>query len=524
MNRFYSLALILLLCTCFLNMQIESVNGSGGGGDAADCQLPKGCLAGLVDYISNQFGYDNHYSRIAGIHCTIRHNNALKLEFPAKPLRTSQVNTCFAITNANSTDPLIVELHWPSSSLFISSSTQEKNNILDEKFNMTSFLRFFIYSRWYVNAHFINLKGFDLNIEKTTTMSTTTSKIIENHSISSISFINCRLVFYADSTRRVRSCVDVRSSNVTTIRSIFQISMASARNGLEILLKNCEFKDRVCPCVFRNANIRWLHVYNLVDSFYRRNVLEFWNDEDDDDDDSMSIDKLNSTVSMLFLDKIDNVDLDTRLLNPRVFASLESVDVRGYVRAVSSTLFDSLPNLRIVNFRTTHFRKLAHNSGGIEWIRRMNAHLRVNMSNRTEVSLKSSEYMYVLLSCEQVFQEASMSEIFPDEDFCIYAKFPFDQLVFLGQYCANSTILANIRTLNPTFTCTYMWINQYANLLADIFKDEYLEFENFMTIVKSKSYESAAAKCEFEKRLARCQKSKFKVMNSLFWNFPLGFR
>lgn len=505
-------------------MQIESVNG---GSDATDCQLPKGCLAGLVDYISNQFGYDNHYSRIAGIHCTIRRNNALKLEFPAKPLRTSQVNTCFAITNANSTDPLIVELHWPSSSLFISSSTQEKNNILDEKFNMTNFLRFFIYSRWYVNAHFINLKGFDLDIDKTTTTTTTSTTTsttsIENHSLSSISFINCRLVFYVDSTRRVRSCVDIRSNNVTTIRSIFQISSPSVRNGIEILLNNCEFKDRVCPLVFRNANIRWLHVYNLVDSFYRRNVLEFWNDENNDDDSPPLKAALNSIVSMLFLDKIDNVDLDTRLLNPRVFASLESVDVRGYVRSVSSTLFDSLPNLRIVNFRTTHFRKLAHHNSGIEWIRRMNAHLRVNMSNRTEVALKSDEYMYVLLSCEQVFQEASMSEVFPDEDFCVYAKFPFDQLVFLGQYCSNSTILANIRTLNPTFTCTYMWINQYANVLADIFKNEYLEFENFMTIVKSKSYESAASKCEFEKRLARCQKSKFKVINSLFLEISSWF-
>lgn len=247
-----------------------------------------------------------------------------------------------------------------------------------------------------------------------------------------------------------------------------------------LLMISCSFSQKLCPLVFANTHIDSLNINDLVDTFYKTNILRFTNN---------TFDTLNSYIEELHLTKVENIPLDLNFINPSVFRNLSRIYVWGYVSSVSTDFFESLESLSQINFKSTHFRKLIHRKG-IEWIRATNRRLNLNVHNETDFMRNFDKSRFLTLSCENDLQEEPIAHVFPDADFCIYRHYPFRQLVFLLQYCTQKDLLNKIKKLNPRLTCTYLWINRYLHLVKNRYRKDSIPMLNFLMLIESDSYKS----------------------------------
>lgn len=161
----------------------------------------------------------------------------------------------------------------------------------------------------------------------------------------------------------------------------------------------------------------------------------------------------------------------------------------------------SLRNIQVITLDSIHFRKLIHNDIGIEWMRQINTHIRVDLNDTVMIGWhiqKMHDIKFVKLFSSYYYYHESFSRIFPDQDFCIYKDFPFEQLVFL----------LHLWTSRPTtFSCTYLWLVQHAHKFAPFFKSPDL-VEAMKQILNSSAYKSID-KCSFSSRLDLCNRGDF---------------
>ena len=273
-----------------------------------------------------------------------------------------------------------------------------------------------------------------------------------------------------------------------------------------MFLGSCQFKWPLCPLVFNDSNAQRLYLVNMAETFYKHNILTFTND---------TFDYFKSSIKYLQLTKVEGININTRLLNPSVFQSLIHLNVFGSVNSIDIELFPRLSNLRNIAIQAAHFRKTMHNTG-IGWIKNINTHLDINLSDINITSLAEQlninyfdiKLIYVLY--ERYLIDEPLSDVFPDEDFCLYWDFPFQQLVVLMQLCSSDLIE---QLIDSNFTCTFLWIVQYIDIYNALFdpvlEDEHL-INNTQWIVFSNFYESKS-KCKFDDRLSRCNKSNYQV-------------
>lgn len=265
-----------------------------------------------------------------------------------------------------------------------------------------------------------------------------------------------------------------------TVTSIFQLQIAKIKTS-RVFLTSCSFPQTLCPLVFTNAYIQQFYIRDLVNSFLKTNTINFGRNS--------SFATLNSRILLVNLNRVENIPLDSSFINPFVFEKLREINVYGYVSSVSRDLFDSIIPLKHINFKSVYFRKLVHQTG-IDWIQGSNRAVNVDLDNELNVRENINKSVYVTLTCEARLQEEPIKRIFPDEDFCIYVKYPFRQLVFLMQYCENSNLINMIKKLNPDLGCTYVWINRHARHLEKKIDFKNIEKLNLRMITESNLFKN----------------------------------
>lgn len=190
---------------------------------------------------------------------------------------------------------------------------------------------------------------------------------------------------------------------------------------------------------------------------------------------------------------------------------------------MSDQLFVWFPHLNEIIFQTVHFRKLMHNNG-LGWIMAINRVKNSSSSSsrtarrptkKTTQQVNYSDVAFISLSCEVLIREESMSDVFPDEDFCLYADFPFDQHVFIYQFCFESILFEKMRRLNPSFSCTYLWITSRIHTLAGFYANDSIEFENIKVVLDSRS---KFARCEFNRRRDLCNRNESTTITNNIWS------
>lgn len=85
------------------------------------------------------------------------------------------------------------------------------------------------------------------------------------------------------------------------------------------------------------------------------------------------------------------------------------------------------------------------------------------MSNFIEVKKYFDHFFLISFSCQDTFYNERISNVFPDEDFCIYKDFPFNQLVLIYQFF-QSYKEDKMKILNSKLSCTYLLLTQYYNV------------------------------------------------------------
>ena len=446
--------------------------------NAFNCPLPEKCRIDYV-YNSEDFYYFNQkeFQAYPEIICDINE----KFEFTFKDPTTFN----------NSDEKCFIEYPKKTNIIFKWSS-QNELSALEERFNFTNLMRYLSFFDPIVYINFWGINGFDVRF------------LGENFNISEKSLYiivlsDCRLNFYHN-RKRINSCQDFIDLNITKIASIFQISFDNLNDNTKgIQLRNIEYKGNICPFVFQNANFLHVLFNDLVDSFYKKNVLTFSNE---------TYPQLNSVIRSVQIHNVYNINIDLKLLHQSVFNKLASLLIAsGSLRSISGEIFKSKKYLFLLLIHPMILRKINHKQG-IEWIRDMNFDLNINFSREpSKEEYKHFNRLKVIILTRKINNpHTPITMLLPDEDFCIYVHFPFNQLVIVNEYYSDGTI--GTRNFNSELSCTYLWLVQYYEYYIEYLKLNENSIRYMEKVLNSTAFKSIS-RCDFEKRIKSCNKSNY---------------
>ena len=406
-----------------------------------NCKLPFGCEINDVQFIIDYNGIEKTSMAYPGILCDIRNETfQFNYSMPSPLLIPESGDLC----QISKLDNNIMEFRFSS------------NFILDKYFNFQKIWNYtwnFLYN---VDLNFVNLKGFELDIKT------------NNQNISFDSFyfflfqcIRCKIEFYSNG-RHIKTCQDILDSysNIEFISSLFQIQRLNSNNNL--ILFYSEFKTTICPLVFKNSNLSSFYTTGLADTFYKRNILAIEN---------RTFDDLNSIIFELRIIKAEKINIDSNLLNPSVFQNLSIIYLSGSFNKIEGHSLNALIKLKQILIVKKYYRDIIHKNG-IKWIRDLNAHLDVNIGNFEELETYYNNSILIRVGCFDSNTEIRSSKLFPDEDFCLYKDFPFNQLVILMENVYDYQIFTALlgSKTKRQYSCTYLWLAQYFHLFLKLEK------------------------------------------------------
>ena len=419
---------LIIVFYCLLSNGILTENGF-------NCHLPDGCRL-EKGYLQENLDTNEIGKRLKNmITCDIN-NDEFTFRFKDPPFFSSN-RTCQIDDYHNNQ----IVFRWTSKEL----------TILDRQFNFTNLFRYIKYMKYYTDVHLWNLNGFDLNFLY--------GKSFNHRShIDKIQLSKCRLDFY-HKKKKINSCEDILKADISSIMSIFQLRLANQSLNRYFVLRNVEYKQSICPLVFQNSNIPRLALIDLANTFYKRNVLSFTNETFSD---------LNSDITYLRLNKLENVNIDLKLLNPSVFNKTKLLYIEsGSMISIDGDIFRTLKMLLYFHINPSIFRKINHKQG-IEWIRQWNLEVNIHLSENQPRRYIESKRIIL----DTIYKTRQpLSSIFPDEDFCLYVDFPFNQFVIL---CENIDNKIDYKYKENEISCTYLWLVQYYEFYYKrllIFKD-----------------------------------------------------
>ena len=441
-----------------------------------DCEIPKGCRLELIE---NGLGDEESvYAKSPKIWCEFN-DDFYEFKFDEKTESNTRQN-CSELDKKYS----IYAFRWTTSS--------NKLALLETRFNFSKAQRYFSYFKGQettLHTYFIDIKGFDINILDYNSMSKRFFRFWR------ISFVNCHLDFY-HVKRKINSCQEFIKLNLTQIESIFQIKTDKNNMLNWIELNNVEYKHSICPFLFSNTNIRYLTLTGLIDTFYKTNVLSFSNE---------TFPTLNSKIIQLSLYRINSIKLDLNLVHRSVFNVTSVISINGgSLNSISEKIFRHMINLSNFKIYSRTFRKINHKQG-IEWIRQMNYDLNVNFSNLTIVEDNKMKYKTIFLNNYDE-KYIPMFKTFPDEDFCVYIDFPFNQLIIV--IIEN---FSNEHLKNVDFSCTFLYLIQYYEFYNKYILENDENYNDFMKEVLNSSDFKSKSKCNFEQKISACNKSNYKI-------------
>lgn len=238
---------------------------------------------------------------------------------------------------------------------------------------------------WDHGTTLLGFKGFDIE------------SIIELKSSSKLE-IRGSFNIYARN-RLVKTCEDFLNFNTSGF--IFDTKEDSESIPM-IKLFRPESKHPVCPLFFRHARIEYLEIDYMIKSFYFESMLTFG---------KSCSSNLDSEILSLRLDRIYGIDLDSRLLNPDVFASIKTLELEGHINSIRTDVFKSLRNLNWLSFCATHFVRVIR-AQGIEWIRSINSDLNVDILNETAMMQHKNRAVLVEIRGDREFRSNLKATLF----------------------------------------------------------------------------------------------------------------
>ena len=252
---------------------------------------------------------------------------------------------------------------------------------------------------------------------------------------------------------------------------------------------NCEYKNEISPLAIFLLQINYLKFNGIQNTFYRRNFPIFQPlsriDLNISEEDFRS-----SAIFNLDLVNMQNIELNSAIFSELLFSKIFSLRLFGDIVSIEKGLFKPFKYLKTIYLDIFSIRKLMNR--GIDWLFDFNPGIKVNIINS---SIENSNFYN---DCVKIignfYYEKRIVEIvefnsyehFPDEDFCLYTKFPFNQLVLM--------LLGDFRSYYHS--CTFLWIVQNTRLVSRFCHDD-----NIDEIIKLQKISTKQIKeCDFKQR------------------------
>ena len=154
------------------------------------------------------------------------------------------------------------------------------------------------------------LKGFDVDSFNFTL---TNNEAFSGDGFYWFHYIDSSIAFYKNG-KLLKSCAEFSSQP----RSIFQVFH---HENLNILILNSNFKI-MCPLAFSNSYIYRLFLFHLIDSFYKTNILKFF-------DLPKNISHINATLKYVRFCGYGGITLNPRVINRHMFN--QTIEFRFYL-------------------------------------------------------------------------------------------------------------------------------------------------------------------------------------------------
>ncbi|RNA04682.1 hypothetical protein BpHYR1_023606 [Brachionus plicatilis] len=121
-----------------------------------------------------------------------------------------------------------------------------------------------------------------------------------------------------------------------------------------------------------------------------------------------------------------------------VFINVNVQDIKellifGKINSIQENLFSNFSHLSKISLDFYFFRYLFQN--GFNWLNSVNTDIDIDTQNETQIQINSNKLfsLQIVHSSDQIFYDPTFTgrEMFPEQDFCIYYKFPFNRLINL---------------------------------------------------------------------------------------------
>lgn len=282
----------------------------------------------------------------------------------------------------------------------------------------------------------------------------------------------------------IRSCKDILLGKNDYLSQALFSTFNLIHLGYQVI-----HSHRICPLIFKDASIVSLFNFDTqTDSFIYKNFITF---EEIDLRNTTIID-LNSHVNILSIAWSDYIRLDNSFLNPDIFKHVSTVFVTGTLKYIGSYTFKNLKKLRQIKLKLLNFITIFKYK--IDWIENINYDLRNRSLDRIDYFTRTT-----LVLLDQYFDGSFAfydMYTFPNEDFCIFKNFPFNQLVF-AQVSLNIDLF-----VKANCSCTFMWV------LSEVGLNNDLAYMDQFSIILGKYCNSSISvlrqRCNFTKSLNNC--------------------
>ena len=336
-----------------------------------------------------------------------------------------------------------------------------------------------------------NIKGFEINLYEMRPKNPLKTEISRD-----MTLYDSELEFYSKN-KRIESCEEYFSL-LETSKNMVNILQLKVN---KLKLERVSFRTPICPLALNNSFISSLLLVGLINTFYKVNTLKFI---------ATNV-SFNIYIESIELQDAEKVTIDKEFLNREVFKNLENIHFNGELKEIQANLFSpqNFPSLRYIDIHFQFFRLLVHRQG-IDWIQAINNDVYIDLNNISNLSVsdKKKTFKIFLMHNSEIetidlFQHSDVNFYFPDEDFCLYSKFPFHQLVFISIIRTGNFFVLN------NCSCTLAWVIQFE------FQMPYSSLVNEYLVYHLKSIINATLKrCNFTKLISTCNKKTIDFSDS----------
>ena len=361
--------------------------------------------------------------------------------------------------------------YWKSFNMVFEEKT--KRTILNDSFQLYK-LADIIKPALVSRIKLVGLKGFDVNLA----IDLPNSRLyFEFHDID--------FDFYTREKKVIRSCEEYKSSlEGKWPPKSFIFNGNSSLTHCTVLFGNSHYRTPVCPLVFENSRLDILEINNLVKSYYKQNLIKF-----------LKVNQsINSNIRYQQFGDFYGLDLNKELINEEIFEKTSEFLFDGVINSIETDLFKSFKRLKSIRFNPIYFIEILQKQG-IQWIKSINYQVRVNFSDLESVRTYMNKSVEIEFAIDNIFNFRfnSKAKMFHDEDFCLFAEYPFHQLII--------TIITRVKA---ELSCTTRWLIQYYSIYNQTTSSSDMRSKlnySLQSILKDKS---AYTKCDFVKRLKNC--------------------